>query len=467
MAPSVDGLVSGMDTTSIITQLMRIEAQPQARLKNTLTSTQGGVTALQSVNSKMAALKTAAEALQKATAWSPATATSSTDKVAVSTTSGASAGSLSFSVKELAQNHVVLAKGTFSSLDDTTQDNPPLVMPLQVRDKNGTVLGTVNPTPTSLRNIIDEINQAANIGVKAVAIKTGENQYSLQLTSTVAGKAGEFNLTDGSGNPQPPAALAVLSAAKDAELDLGGDVLATSSTNTFDGLMPGTSITVMEKTAPGGTVTVNVASDPAKVAESVKAFVDAANSALGTIQAQTRGGTLGADGKITGAGPLKGDAGLRQLTAQIISTVSGTAQVGNTSALQSMAFAGIEVTRNGDLKFDQDKFLKNFKEDPETVRKLVAPSSTAGWNPVSGTPGIAERFVKLSDRATDSVDGSITLAIKSRNNEATSLRNRIDDWDARLEQRQERLQRYYGGLETALGKLKSQSTWLAGQLGGL
>ncbi len=43
----------------------------------------------------------------------------------------------------------------------------------------------------------------------------------------------------------------------------------------------------------------------------------------------------------------------------------------------------------------------------------------------------------------------------------------IADWDVRLEQRRTSLERQYGALEVALGKLQSQSSWLAGQISSL
>ena len=47
------------------------------------------------------------------------------------------------------------------------------------------------------------------------------------------------------------------------------------------------------------------------------------------------------------------------------------------------------------------------------------------------------------------------------------LTKRIGDWDVRLAARQTALQTQYSALEVALSKLKSQSTWLAGQLSTL
>jgi len=78
---SVSGLASGLDTASIIDQLIQVEAAGQTRLKSRVTSEQSTLKLLQNLNAKIAALATQAKDLTKAAAWTPLTATSSSDKV--------------------------------------------------------------------------------------------------------------------------------------------------------------------------------------------------------------------------------------------------------------------------------------------------------------------------------------------------------------------------------------------------
>ena len=67
MSMSVDGLVSGMDTTSIISQLMATEAAPQNALKTKLTTTQSTASAYRTVNTTILAITAAADALTSST----------------------------------------------------------------------------------------------------------------------------------------------------------------------------------------------------------------------------------------------------------------------------------------------------------------------------------------------------------------------------------------------------------------
>ena len=63
---------------------MQVEAAGQTRLKSRVTTEQSTLKLLQNLNTKFAALATQAKDLTKAAAWTPLTATSSSDKVTVS-----------------------------------------------------------------------------------------------------------------------------------------------------------------------------------------------------------------------------------------------------------------------------------------------------------------------------------------------------------------------------------------------
>ena len=65
------------------------------------------------------------------------------------------------------------------------------------------------------------------------------------------------------------------------------------------------------------------------------------------------------------------------------------------------------------------------------------------------------------------VDGYLTAAENGRKNRIDTLGRSIADFDTRLAAREARLRTYWTSLEVTLGKLKDQSSWLAGQLGSL
>ncbi|GAB3216266.1 hypothetical protein GCM10027586_07710 [Kineococcus gypseus] len=490
ISSTVDGLVSGLDTSSIINSLVAADGATQTRLKSNVSAAQLKVTAYQSVNTKMAALQTAAEALQKATAWNPVKASASDTSVTVATSSTAAAGSMTVDVSAVASARSVVT-AEFSPGADGTVNVAALGFPLDVVRSDGSYV-TLKPSAGSLEQVASAISEASQFGIKAVAIRVNENTYRLQITSTDTGAAkGAFKVVSSAGRADSPAGaplkltgaetygglvevadLKQLSAAKDAQLTIGPGVTLTSATNTFTDVMPGVSVTV---TKPVNGVVVSVDSNPDAVATAVQSLVDAANAALKDITLQTRAGTIGSDGKVVGGGSLRGDSALRALKAQVIDAVTSAVGGGSSAATFGLQIDKTKATSSDiALSFDKAKFLESYAKDPAGVQALVSAASLPTLKAADGSAsattrpdGIVERLAKVAKSATDSVTGTITSAINGQNSSITDLTKRISDWDTRLADKRAYYQKYYGALEVALGKLQSQSTWLAGQLAGL
>jgi flagellar hook-associated protein 2 len=118
MATSVDGLISGLSTSSTITQLMNVEKLSQTRLTAKKSTNDDLVSTYQALNSKMLALKDAGAGLRAATGWQVTKASSSDLTLATATaTSTAQPGSLTFRIERLATSHTMVSSGTVSSTD--------------------------------------------------------------------------------------------------------------------------------------------------------------------------------------------------------------------------------------------------------------------------------------------------------------------------------------------------------------
>ena len=103
MSMSLDGLATGLDTSSIITKLMKLERQGQLRLQQRKDGINKTIAAYQGINSLFAGLKTAAADLAAPNAWKAFKATSTAPTAVTATaTSDAMAASLTFTVDRLA-----------------------------------------------------------------------------------------------------------------------------------------------------------------------------------------------------------------------------------------------------------------------------------------------------------------------------------------------------------------------------
>jgi flagellar hook-associated protein 2 len=471
MTMSVDGLVSGMDTTAIITQLLQAEANPQVLLKQKLSAAQTEASGYRTVNTTFAAVRAAAEALTASSLSAARKVSSSAPSVTASAASTAVDGSsITFTVTGLAAKQTVISNGEWSSLTAdarTAKDGTPAEpsWPLEVRNADGSVRGTVTiPPGATLAQAVTAINDK-KLGIQASAVKVADGSYRLQITANSTGAANAFELrsdteTDVDGNVG--SAFTRTSTAADASIDLGGGVVATSATNTFGDLLGGVAVTVSAQTTDP--VTVTVAQDADGVASKVQALVDAVNAALTTVKTYTNN-----DKGSTAA--LKGDYNLTSLSGKLLQAVSDAV-----GADGSPVKLGLQLSKDGrSVVFDKAKFTTALKDTPELAGRMMSGRvASSGADGVAGTAddvtaltGIAGRLFDVAKAASDSTTGSIIGLAKGKDSIATDLTKRIEAWDLRLVKRKEMLTRQFTAMETALSSLKNQSTWLAGQINGL
>ena len=438
---TISGLASGLDTASIIEQLMQLEAIPQSKLRTKVSSTQSVISSLQTLNTKVSVAGSRAEALAKPEAWQVVSAKSSDAAVTVTAAGTAQPASLTVTVLDVARTHqlgfaepVDLAShvtGATGSVRLDRFDGSPLLL----------------STDGTLQGLVAAINDPANeTGLRASAIRVGTDggvpQYQLLVESAATGVAEDFDLTAEDGSALLGGAT--VRAGTDARISLGTGITVGSATNTFTGVLDGIDLTLSE-TATNGTVsTVSVTRDVTALAGQVQTLVDALNAALGEIATQTAF-TPGAGT----SGRLMGNAIVRELRDSLLDTVY--------PASGSLAAVGIQTTRTGTLTFDAAKFKEAYQADPAAVAEMF----TTGGN------GFAARVQAAASAASNPQDGTITTAITGRKDEVSRLEKNIEDWDLRLELRRTTLVRQYTALETALSQLNSQSSWLAAQIESL
>ena len=102
MGTSIDGLASGLDTTSMVNSLMAIEALPQNQLKTKVAADQSMITALNSLNTRLTVLNSAAAATAKPGATNLFTATTTNPAVTATASTSAAPGSIDITISQLA-----------------------------------------------------------------------------------------------------------------------------------------------------------------------------------------------------------------------------------------------------------------------------------------------------------------------------------------------------------------------------
>jgi flagellar hook-associated protein 2 len=409
---SVDGLVSGLGTSDLISKMLDIEKAPQQLLQQQQTALQKAITAFQSLNTKFSALATAAKAitgdiLAPTTSWNAVTATSSSPtNVAVSAQAGAAAASLTFTVNQLATAATSFSAGTTASTSDvvTTQSSLKLT-------KDGVSTSIAVGTGT-LAEIVTAVN-GANAGVTASAVQVSPGAYKLQLTSTTTGVADGTGITltrtngNNAFNTSSFGSMTV-NAGKDAQVYVGpagSGYTITRPSNTISDLIPGATVTLL-KADPATPTSVTLAADPNAAADAVSKMVDAVNAIFGQVKIDS---AYNSTTKVGGA--FTGDPLPRSLQQRLASAVTN-AVPGNT--LGSAGLAGVSITREGTLTFDKTKFLAAYAKDPAAVQAAPqpTPASPAGWPPSPRQPPTS-RPARSRSRSATGTTGSATWASRS------------------------------------------------------
>jgi flagellar hook-associated protein 2 len=453
---AIDGLVSGLDTTSLINSLMTIEQVPQTLLKTKVTTTNSFISSLQTINGLFQSMATKATTASSAT--SLALFTASTTGQGVSATAGAkaTAGSVSFTVGATAAAQV----GVTAAMSTWSSDSQPLTLV----KADGTKVA-ITPKSGSLDDTVSAINKAgAGVTASKVASGTaadGTKQYRLQITSTTTGAAGAFGLYRGTADDVDSgtatdafaeSGAAIVRQAADASVTLYAGTAAaqtiTSATNSFTDLLPGVDVTVSQTTTDP--VTVTVAQDTTKAQSVASGLVDAFNGVLSYYNSNTSvtSTTSVTDGTTsTTAGVLLGDATTRSAMQRLTSAMSNPVNGKSPSSI------GIEIQKDGTFAFDADTFQAALAADPAGTQAILS--------------GVAGNVATAAAAASDKYTGSITTSITGQQSVVKDLNDQIDAWTDRLTARRATLQAQYTALETSLSTLKSQSSWLTSQLSTL
>jgi flagellar hook-associated protein 2 len=455
MAVTLDGIASGLDTAELISSLMAVEAMPQTLLKARVEVAEAKITDFQSLNTQIAALATLAAADSTGTALQTLTATSSSTAATAVADGTAAAGSIDFTVSQLAQaqTSVTAAMGVWPQ--------EPAVLTVVGSDGAAT---QITASSTSITDIVTAIN-AAGAGITATKVAAGTagdgtTQYRLQLTSTSTGEDGAFSVYRGTSaevdagtatDLLAQTGAATIRVAQDARLTLWAGTAAeqsvSSASNTFTDLLEGVDVTVSAVSA--APVSLTLALDPAAATAVAQAAVDALSTMLGfidtksstTTEKDTSGNT------VTTLGSFTSDSTIRSVRQSIMSAVS--APVDGVSP----ATIGISFDSNGSIEFDADVFAAALAADPETVGAMFAT--------------IASRVAAAASAASDDTDGTLTLKIEGQQTLVDNYSDQVDDWDDRLAAREATLKATFVALEVSMSSLNAQSSYLTSQLASL
>ena len=200
MAISSQGIGSGLDVNSIVTQLVAIEKQPLQALTTKATAFQTQLSSYGTIKSQVSALETASAALATSSGWAVQKATSS-DATAVSVTasSAAAASVLSVNVTQLARAQSSASVGVAAGTKIVTAGSLAIQLGSWVGSTftgSGAVASVDIAVDDTVANIASKINAkyaGLTEGVTATVLKDGATER-LVVTSKNTGEAAGFHI---------------------------------------------------------------------------------------------------------------------------------------------------------------------------------------------------------------------------------------------------------------------------------
>lgn len=318
----------------------------------------------------------------------------------------------------------------------TTRDGEPA----QIIDGSTTLRIELGDEDT-LDDLISRIN-AAGAGVSASVLYsgTGTAPYRLSLTSQYTGRAGEL-LIDGLGLGTR---FREVTPADDAVLLVGASgssagSLAVSSTNAFDQLISGVTLTI--KKASNEEVTVDIAATSEPVFTQINMLVEQYNKLRDKLDQVT---AYNETDKTTGI--LFGSSEALRLESDLSRLI--TARFAYTGPVQSLEDLGLSLDDRGKLSFDKSQYEKRHRENPEAVQQFFIKAET----------GVVARFTRLTEQLAGRDNSVLMNRVGALQKSIDNNTQRIADMNASLARERERLLTQFYNLETIVAALQSNLT---------
>lgn len=362
--------VTGIDTESIIQELMKIERQPVVLLESKQKIIDDKRSAWDTIKTKLDSLSsTLTPLLSSTTFYAKTVSISDTSVVTVEAGTSANIGTYDIEVVSLAQSQVVQS-ASFTAPDQSLNISGTVTL-------NGKSI-TIASTDT-LNSIADKINAIEDIGVNASVLQVEPNDYRLVLTSTSTGTANimsfegdmtawqELGVVDSSNVPNE------VRAAQDATFFING-IQFTRSSNEVDDAIEGLTINLLQAKDPvtgqGGKASFSVGFDDDSIVDYVKSFIDEYNAFLDTVSEYNSW-----DSETMTSGILFGDPLLQRLLQEIRQVIFKEVE-GSPEDFRFLGAVGLSTgsgstfSREGKLSLDEAKLREALQENRDAVAVL-------------------------------------------------------------------------------------------------
>lgn len=439
--PTVDGIVSGFDTTALVNASLAAYQVPIKGMKDELARYESQKEAVAGVRGRLNTLVETIrkmDSLDKFQSFKVSGPASGTESPAFTLTAGpgAGVGVHDIRVVELATAQLSASQG-FDSKTAKTLGTGTLSVTIGAESHELT-LGASTSSLQDLAGALDELD-----GVSAYIVDTGaaSGRYQLVVRGEETGSANAitFDTSGLSGGLIP--AFTEKTGARDALVEIDG-LTVQSASNTVTGALPGLTLALHAETAAAQSVTVSedLEAMRAKLKETVTAF----NAAVDYHATQT---VFNPEKGLRGA--LVGESTTRRALDDVGLMFSKGYTVAGTP-LESLSLLGVTTGRDGKLEFDEEAFDGWMAKDPKAVREFL----TASEGP------LAKIAARVEELYVDPDEGALISRQKGIDSTIEALNDRIARSEERMEAYGKILRDQFTAMERILGQIRSTQGFL-------
>jgi flagellar hook-associated protein 2 len=385
MAFSIDGLVSGINTTSIIDSMVKLQTNQVNRIKEQKQAVVNRQTAFKGVEARLLSLRASLSRLNRVSSsvFDARSSTVSDESIiAAAAGSGAQVGSVALKVNSLATAEIRGSTGFTTASDPITQGT--LSIRVGSREEAAVTIDASNATASGL---VSAINSQAKDVTATLVKDQSSGQFRVLVSSKYTGTSNTISITNnlaasGGGATRPEFTGSLVQAAGNASISIGsgaGAITSEYETNQIDDLVDGVTLNLLKADA-SKTVTVSVGADNEGVVDTVGNFVKEFNGIIQYISEQSAFIV-----QSQSAGPLLGNRSVSEIQSQLRSVVLQSVP-GLSSTINRLSRVGVGVTEAGTLTFDESKLRSALSGDVPGVSArdvqrlfgLSGESNTAG-----------------------------------------------------------------------------------------
>jgi flagellar hook-associated protein 2 len=368
----VTGTISGLDTDALIEAAVAQKIARADTIDLKVTANQTKITAYETLQGLVSDITDSMSTL-KSTTYSALSTSSTTnafdakqayltasdgadatDILAVSAETSATAASYTVTVDQLAKAMKVAS---------STQDKATALAAsgdLTIGVAGGTTATIAVTSDMTLDDLATAINaQTSTTGVAATLLKVATGSYQLVLSASdtnvaievtdTSGVAQAIGLTDGDG-----AFVTLLQQQQPAIVTIDG-VELTSDSNELTDTVTGLSISLLQTTDEGQTVTLDIEADYDDIKTAITDFITAYNALRAFVVTNQ---TVGSDGTVADDAVLFADSVLRSLTKQLSSLLGGDV-ASSDDTVASLSDLGVTLDSSNQLELSDETTLDN------------------------------------------------------------------------------------------------------------